>query len=223
MSTQGIIKSYYLLINKVAKSGYPNKKVLIDFLIDDGFKVSVRTFDRYLDAIRNEFDVTIVYDFTHKGYYIEEKDKGDIKKFLNFLEIVVSGNVLADTLKDWKTSMKYISFESEGNLKGIESLNLLLDAAKNNRRIMFNHKSFDADESKFHIIEPYLLKEYQNRWYVIGEDIGDGEKDLGPNEFRTFGIDRITDLRLHDSNSTFKRFAKLDPINKFKRSEEHTS
>ena len=56
---QGIIKTYYLLINKVAKGGYPNKKTLMDFLIDDGFKVSVRTFDRYLDAIRNEFDINI--------------------------------------------------------------------------------------------------------------------------------------------------------------------
>ena len=119
MSVRGIIKIYYKLITKIAKGGYPNKKALMDFLIKDGFNVSVRTFDRYLDSIRNEFDVTIVYDFTHKGYYIDEENKGDIKNFIKFLEIVILGNELSYTLKDWRTSMKYISFESVGNLKGI--------------------------------------------------------------------------------------------------------
>src|SRR5690606_40629522 len=44
-------------------------------------------------------------------------------------------------------------------------------------------------------LNPYLLKEYQNRWYLVGT--------IKPtDEFRTFGIDRISNLVV--SETTFK-------------------
>jgi len=42
-------------------------------------------------------------------------------------------------------------------------------------------------KSETRIIHPYLLKEYNNRWYVIGWD--ENEKDI-----RTFGLDRIRSI-----------------------------
>jgi predicted DNA-binding transcriptional regulator YafY len=51
-----------------------------------------------------------------------------------------------------------------------------------------------------------LLKEYQNRWYVVGI-IG------GFNEFRTFGIDRIENLEI--KTETFKPDKKMNPIEMF--------
>jgi len=43
-------------------------------------------------------------------------------------------------------------------------------------------------------LKPHLLKEYQNRWYVVGEV---------DNEFRVFGLDRIDNLFVLD-NKPFK-------------------
>lgn len=42
-------------------------------------------------------------------------------------------------------------------------------------------------KSEIRILHPYLLKEYRNRWYVVGLD---EEK----NEIRTFGLDRIKSI-----------------------------
>jgi predicted DNA-binding transcriptional regulator YafY len=51
-----------------------------------------------------------------------------------------------------------------------------------------------------------LLKEYQNRWYVVGI--------IGVfNEFRTFGIDRIENLEI--KTETFKPDKKMNPIEMF--------
>nr|WP_083540727.1 WYL domain-containing protein [Aequorivita viscosa] len=47
---------------------------------------------------------------------------------------------------------------------------------------------------KSHSVKPHLLKEYQNRWYVVGET------DAG---FRVFGLDRIEGLQVLD-NKPFK-------------------
>jgi predicted DNA-binding transcriptional regulator YafY len=52
------------------------------------------------------------------------------------------------------------------------------------------------------------LKEYQNRWYVVGI-IGDSE------DFRTFGIDRIEGLKIIPE--TFKVNPKLNPAEMFER------
>ncbi len=37
--------------------------------------------------------------------------------------------------------------------------------------------------------EPYSLKEFKNRWYILA-------KDLADNKIKTFGLDRISDLEI---------------------------
>ena len=56
-------------------------------------------------------------------------------------------------------------------------------------------------------MEPYLLKEYQSRWYIVGFV-------KGMNNTRTFGIDRISDLVLTDQ--VFKPTDSLDAQQLFK-------
>ena len=55
-------------------------------------------------------------------------------------------------------------------------------------------------------MKPYLLKEYQNRWYVVGIV-------AGINELRTFGLERIEALEVCDE--IFKADLKLNPSQKF--------
>jgi len=44
-------------------------------------------------------------------------------------------------------------------------------------------------------MEPHLLKEYQNRWYLIA-------RIKGAENFITFGVDRITDLKINENKFT---------------------
>ena len=52
-----------------------------------------------------------------------------------------------------------------------------------------------------------MLKEYQNRWYVFG-------RVEGLNDFRTFGIERIKNLKL--TSEKFVRNEKVNPVEMFK-------
>ncbi len=191
MSTQATISIYSKIIDRTKDDHFPTKKELLDDLTDKGFKLGSRQFDRYLDALRSDFGIAIEYDKFKKGYFINAEGKKDLDAFINFLELIITSNILADTFKDWKNAKDYISFESIGNLKGIEHLNILLDAVKNKKLIRFSHAGFEADEVIEYSINPYLLKEYQNRWYIIG--IPEGKKEL-----RTFGIDRMSNLKVLD-------------------------
>ena len=206
MSKHGTIRRYTLIIEKISRKQYPSFKTIKDYLFDQGFEVSTRTIQRDIEQIRFEFGIEIKYDRFRNGYFIDEDSSINIESFLRFLEIVRTADLLTESLKDSKDTLNYITFESQGNLKGIENLKSLLFAIRNQRKISFSHEKFETGKMRKYSIKPYLLREYQNRWYVIGI-IGN------MTEYRTFGIDRIENLGI--KSDTFEPDKKKNPIELF--------
>jgi len=196
MSIQGSLKRYYLIIEKVRTSHYPTFNKIKEYLFDKGFEESERTIQRDFEKIRNEFGIELTYDSQQQGYFIDWDLSLNPDAFLRFLEIVNTATLLIDSFKESKETLNFISFEAHGQLQGIENLKELLFAVKNYRKVLFTHENFDSGTMKSYAIKPYLLKEYQNRWYIVG--LVDGM-----TETRTFGIDRITNLKIE--NKTFSK------------------
>lgn len=206
MSKHGTIRRYTLEIEKIKRGGYPSFSEIKDYLFDHGFEVGDRTIQRDIEQIRFEFGIEIKYRRESNGYYIDYESSINIESFFRFLEIVNTAELLTESLLESKDTLKYISFDSGGGLKGIENLKPLLMAIKENRKISFTHINFHTNKSRTYSFKPYLLKEYQNRWYVVGL-IG------GLSELRTFGIDRIENLEVRAE--TFKPDIKLKPAEMF--------
>ncbi len=83
---------------------------------------------------------------------------------------------------------KVIQFEQPPYFKGSELLGTLLTAIKERQTVAFTYQRFQQDQLKQRIVHPYLLKEYRNRWYLIGM--------LDKNERITiFGLDRMSNLQ----------------------------
>ena len=206
MSAHGTIRRYTLIIEKLISHQNPSFQILKEYLHDHGFEISPRTLQRDIEQIRNEFAVEIKYNRSKNGYYIDKDDSINFDAFLRFLEIVGTANLISESLKDGKGTLNYISFESQGSLKGIENLKSLLFAIKNHRKITFIHENFETGKTRKYSVKPYLLKEYQNRWYVIG-------LLPGLNEFRTFAIDRIEKVEV--LSETFEPNNKINPAKLF--------
>jgi predicted DNA-binding transcriptional regulator YafY len=206
MSAHGTIKRYILIVEKTASAKFPSFRNLKTHLANHGFEISERTLQRNIEQIRYEFGIEIKYDRSQNGYFVDKEASINIDAFMKFLEITATADLLTESLKDSKDILNYISFEAEGNLKGIENLKLFLFAAKNHRKILFTHQNFETGKKKNYRMKPYLLKEYQNRWYIIG-------LIPGIDEFRTFAIDRIESLEV--LSDTFKPDLKLNPVNLF--------
>lgn len=206
MPTHSTIKRYTLIIEKIGRKLYPSFEVIRDYLVDHDFEISARTLQRDIEQIRFEFGVEIKYDRTRNGYYIDTDTGINTDTFLRFLEIVNTAELLTESLRESKDSLHYISFESHGTLRGVDNLKPLLFAIKNNRRVTFMHENFETGKQRTYSVKPCLLKEYQNRWYLIGTI-------EGSKEFRTFGIDRIMNLEV--LKVTFKPETKINPIELF--------
>ncbi len=206
MSKHGTIRRYTLEIEKISRGQYPSFQEIKDYLFDHGFEISERTIQRDIEQIRYEFGIEIKYNRGRNGYFIDYENSVNSESFFGFLEIANTAELLTESLSESKDALKYISFDQGGGLKGIENLAPLLKAIKEQREISFNHFNFYTGKQKKYTIKPYLLKEYQNRWYVVGLL---GEKP----EFLTFGIDRIENLEV--KVESFTRDKNLNPVELF--------
>lgn len=84
-----------------------------------------------------------------------------------------------------------IHFDKNEHLKGIEFLDDLYKAILNKQVLSVSYKSFKARTSGEITFHPYLLKEYNNRWFIIGR------RDKS-EQLLTLALDRI------ESFKTFK-------------------
>lgn len=195
MSRQGTIRRYTLIIEKINSGQYPSFREILDYLEQFGFELSKRTVERDFGAIRDEFGIEITYDRYKDGYFIDKENRINMESFIRFLEIVNTANLLTDSLSDSRQSLDYIAFDQQGSLKGIEHLSSVLKAIKEHRKMNLVHHTFHGKKAHKFKVEPYLLKEYQNRWYIVAFV-------LGMNEPRTFAIDRLEKVEILDE--TFK-------------------
>jgi len=105
-----------------------------------------------------------------------------------WLEDVISNLEYRFHLKP--NSDNVISFEQNQDLRGIEHLATLIDAATNKQTLSITYRSFDEKERVW-TIYPYFLKQYNNRWFLFG-------LNAGYNLISNLPLDRIEDIKLTD-------------------------
>ncbi|HBX51686.1 MAG: hypothetical protein A2275_17075 [Bacteroidetes bacterium RIFOXYA12_FULL_35_11] len=206
MSKHGTIRRYTLIIEKINRGHHPSFDEIKEYLFDHGFEISARTIQRDIEQIRYEFGFEILYNRDKNGYYIDFENCINTESFLRFLEIVNTAELLTESLSENKDTLKYISFDNSGVFKGTENIKPLLQAIKNNRIVTYKHFNYHTGKTNSYTLKPYLLREYQNRWYIIGT--------INKNsEFRTFGLDRVQNLII--TTETFKPDKKANPAELF--------
>jgi predicted DNA-binding transcriptional regulator YafY len=89
---------------------------------------------------------------------------------------------------------QFVEFENAPLIKGSEFIEPLIMAIKNKKVLSIEYQSFSSDKAKTHILHPYYLKEYRNRWYLSGLD---DEKQV----VITLGLERM--LTVEDKASLF--------------------
>jgi predicted DNA-binding transcriptional regulator YafY len=91
------------------------------------------------------------------------------KGFSYFDELAAMVTKLEDKLNKQKNKGRsYIDFEKNELLKGLQFIDPLHRAIINNQALEMRYKSFKANQANSFIFYPYLLKEYRNRWFILG-------------------------------------------------------
>ena len=96
------------------------------------------------------------------------------------------------------TGFPFILFDKAPYFKGGDLLEQLVDIVKDHVVIQLGYLRFDSIEPHYYTLHPYCLKEYKSRWYIIGyiEE---------RNDIRTFGLDRITEVKKLEKEFRLKK------------------
>lgn len=185
----------------------------------EGERISISTIEKDLWAMRNEGDLgyhaPIAWNAEHRGYHYEDPEytitglnlqEQDLQALrfatltlLQFKDMPVFEQYQSAISRIFDrvhastggTSDAHIQFEQAPQTLGTEHIATLMTAISESRVVGFTYRKFNAEGEResTRMIEPYLLKEYRNRWYLIG-------KPEGGSEVRTFALDRMHKVAL---------------------------
>lgn len=65
---------------------------------------------------------------------------------------------------------KIIDFDNNEYLVGLEFLSVAFNAILYKKVITVEYRSFKSEENLAHVIHPYYLKQYNNRWFLLGKN-----------------------------------------------------
>ncbi|MEI6142238.1 MAG: WYL domain-containing protein [Mariniphaga sp.] len=207
MSYQVKIKRYLQILQLTGNQSFPSIFEMADKISETGIKVSVRQLKRDLESLRDEFGLNVKYSTGRHGYFVKD-DQLTFPYLLKILEYSQNAEILKDYLKEGSNLFEIIEFEDFNSFKGIQWIKDFTLAIKICSELIIRYKRFDSEEIKEYKFHPYLLREYLNRWYVVGT-LSDTV------EIRTFGLDRIVDFQL--TGEKFIRNKEIDIPGMFKK------
>ena len=135
-------------------------------------------FHRWKSTVEMLFDVHIKCN-AYNEYYIEEASDlrgADLRlRLLNLMSI-------DSLLKDSKELSDQILFEPIPS--GEKFLAPIIEALRDEYAIQITHQGFGKAYPSTYLVEPYCLKMFKQRWYVLAYS-------PGTDDMRVYGLDRI--------------------------------
>lgn len=186
MPAYATVHVYSLMLDRIGRGHGASLKDLKVHLEEHDLPKSERTISRYIEQLRNEFGLDIIYDSAKRNYLIKKDSNFEIENFLNLLTLSQMTSIDLGNPKKWQEIQNVIQFDQIQQPKGLEHINDITSAILKRKLIQFDHFNFYTQKVTAYSIKPLLLKQYQYRWYVIGE--------IASGEMRTFGLDRLQNL-----------------------------
>ena len=137
-----------------------------------GYNAPIVVYDRkYYTYEDHKYSITNIpltnQDLNHLTEAVEF-----LKQFQGFSHFKALGGMV-QKLEDHIYASKQkkhsvIDFDVNPNLKGLDFLDLIYRSIIRKQVLKVSYQSFDSNSASIVEFHPYLLKEYDNRWYMLG-------------------------------------------------------
>lgn len=171
--------------------------------MSEGKEIPLRTFHNHRKAIEEMFDINIECN-KHGGYYyyIENADDMENGGIRNWLLNTFAVNNLINESHNLKQRILLEDIPS-----GRQFLTQLIEAIRDNLVVKITYQSYRKNTPNTFEIEPYCVKIFKQRWYVVAHSPYYGR-------IMIYALDRIIDLR--NTDKIFIYPVDFDPKNYFK-------
>ncbi len=219
------------LTNKNRK--YPSAQFILDRIEDHlGSPVSDSSFNKDLAQMKQIYDAPIKFDRVHGGYFYEQEGfsikefpltneeidaldystallhqlKGTrmFQQFENAINKMIEGYRISKVIG--KSETQIIQVEEPVKMEGSHWLEVILKAIVEKKGLDVQYQGYGR-EAVVHEFSTYLLKEYRNRWYMIGYS-------LRKKNVIVLALDRVKEIK--NSKGIFKSQGTFSPQDFFK-------
>jgi len=175
-----LFNRYIWLVDTIYRSGKItfdeiNRKWLRNTL-SDGKKIPLRTFHNHRIAIEEMFDINIECDKSSYEYYIdnaEDMQRGGVRTWL--LNTFAVNNLINESHK-LKSRIQFENIPS-----GQQHLTTIIEAMRDGLKLRVSYQSFGMQSPAEFEVEPYLVKIFKQRWYLLGRS----------DKLRIYALDRL--------------------------------
>ena len=185
MSTAGLINRYVWFVTTIYNRG-PISLEEIQHRFESHFgcgeELSERQFHRYTDAVEELFDIEIKYSRAQRGYVVADREGIDNMGMRKWLLQTFSVNGMLHESQELKNRILLEDVPS-----GQQHLTTIVDAMREGVALSMTYQSFGRSEPTTFEVEPYCVKLFEQRWYMLG-------KSEGYDELRLYALDRIKAL-----------------------------
>ena len=172
-----------------------NERWTRDIDISRGLEIPKRTFDNWKTVIWDMFGINIVNENCGEyRYYIENVEdisRNGLRSWLYNTFCVSNALANSQSIKD-RILLEYVP-------SGQEYLQPIIEAMKENRVLNVTYHSYWKDEENNFDVQPYCVKLFRQRWYLIARSTYSYYHEKGP---RIYALDRIQGLQ--QTKETFK-------------------
>lgn len=140
------------------------------------------------------------YRYSEKGFSIVDLTDEELMELEATIRTITSfkgmpqfdwmWDIIAKLKKKYKfkgTDKTVLLFDSNIDLKGLDKFKDLFGYIVNEQPIIINYQPFNKPSYEI-LIHPYYLKQYNNRWFLLG--LSEGHTDLS-----VYPLDRIVDIK----------------------------
>ena len=182
MSTAGLLNRYVWFVTTIYNRG-PISLADLQHRYESHFgrgeELGERTFHRYTDAVEELFDIEIKYDRVRRGYVVADREGIDNMGMRKWLLQTFSVNSVLHESQELKNRILLEDVPS-----GQQHLTTIVDAMREGVMLSMAYQSFGAGKHSTFDVEPWCVKLFEQRWYMLGMS----------DKLRIYALDRIKSL-----------------------------
>ena len=185
------VRKYIWLLDTIRRNKKLTFKKLNELWLNDeiseGIDLPIRTFHKWRIAIEDLFAINIENEGRGEyRYYISTSYGIDNNPFYSWL---------IETFSLGSLMMNSISLHERILLEYVPSkdfLPMIISAMKESKTLRLKYKAFWQNKEKVILLEPYCIKQFKQRWYLLG-------RNVQANRLLIYALDRISEIEEEES------------------------
>jgi predicted DNA-binding transcriptional regulator YafY len=132
----------------------------------------------------------------------------DLPALRQFQDAITRISTSIRTSKEANNSSSFLMLDRPMQYQGVQFMQAIVEAIQNSKQLKLWYQNFARKEPKEHMVQPYFIKEYKGRLYLLAMDLAAGKMP----KMLLFSFDRCT--KIQETMISFKP-DKIDSENYF--------